>query len=96
MAPDADKLRQRHPVASDSPSKDVAETGQLCIVKSLKPHEVAIDGVIYDISSFDHPRGESIHIFEGNDATTQYKIENDSSVPYFQAFGKDEENWNYS
>jgi fatty acid desaturase (delta-4 desaturase) len=70
MAPDADKLRQRNttPVSSRNPAEKV------CTLKSLQPNEVAIDGVIYDLTSFEHPGGESIYIFGGNDATTQYKM----------------------
>jgi fatty acid desaturase (delta-4 desaturase) len=86
MAPDAEhKLRQRHSahVASannhdDDDSVDVSspETIERRIVtlKGLRGNEVCIDGIIYDISSFDHPGGDSINVFGGNDATTQYKM----------------------
>jgi fatty acid desaturase (delta-4 desaturase) len=43
-------------------------------IKALRPTEVVIDGVIYDITSFEHPGGDSIQIFGGNDATVQYKM----------------------
>lgn len=73
MAPDADKLRQRNaPVSAQS--HDPAETEKISSLKSLQSNEVAIDGVIYDLASFEHPGGESIFIFGGNDATTQYKM----------------------
>jgi fatty acid desaturase (delta-4 desaturase) len=69
MAPDADKLRQRNaPVSAQDPEEKVST------LKSLQSNEVAIDGVIYDLTSFEHPGGESIYIFGGNDATTQYKM----------------------
>jgi fatty acid desaturase (delta-4 desaturase) len=71
MAPDADKLRQRNAPVS---TRDPAETEKISTLKSLQSNEVAIDGVIYDLTSFDHPGGESIFIFGGNDATTQYKM----------------------
>ena len=75
MAPDADKLRQRRNTADDSVAEnDPAETQSVATLKSLKPNEVAIDGGIYDLTSFDHPGGDSIYIFGGNDATTQYKM----------------------
>jgi fatty acid desaturase (delta-4 desaturase) len=71
MAPDADKLRQRNAPVS---AQDPAETEKVSSLKSLQSNEVAIDGVIYDLTSFEHPGGESIYIFGGNDATTQYKM----------------------
>ena len=71
MAPDADKLRQRNAPVS---AQDPAETEKVSSLKSLQSNEVAIDGVIYDLASFEHPGGESIYIFGGNDATTQYKM----------------------
>jgi fatty acid desaturase (delta-4 desaturase) len=75
MAPDADKLRQRVPVASLNAKGDndtVEES--VASLKSLRSNEVVIEGVIYDITSFDHPGGESIRIFGGNDATVPYKM----------------------
>jgi acyl-lipid (7-3)-desaturase (Delta-4 desaturase) len=79
MAPDADKIRQRRvqqqrleddAAVTDSRAASIRSTN----LKSLGPTEVAIDGVIYDIANFDHPGGESIHIFGGNDCTVQYKM----------------------
>ena len=72
MAPDADKLRQRK-------TQDVADaatqaTDRISTLKSLGGKEVAIDGVIYDIADFDHPGGETIYLFGGNDVTVQYKM----------------------
>lgn len=79
MAPDADKLRQRVPVLGNNNDKssagtDAATEQKVASLKALRPTEVVIDGVIYDIASFDHPGGDSIHVFGGNDATVQYKM----------------------
>jgi fatty acid desaturase (delta-4 desaturase) len=43
-------------------------------VKNLKGTEVIIDGVIYDLEGFNHPGGDSIKVFGGNDVTVQYKM----------------------
>jgi fatty acid desaturase (delta-4 desaturase) len=85
MAPDSEKLRQRIPAAaslkdSSTLAADAAATqstaaDRLCAsLKSLKPTEVAIDGIIYDLEGFDHPGGETILLFGGNDVTVQYKM----------------------
>lgn len=73
MAPDADKLRQRNvkPVV-DASTRPTVE--RIATLKSIQPTEVVIDGNIYDISDFDHPGGESIQLFGGNDVTVQYKM----------------------
>ena len=74
MAPDADKSRQRGGVKS-VPNDDVDSTHEkVASIKSIKSNEVVIDGVIYDITSFEHPGGDSIHVFGGNDATVAYKM----------------------
>ncbi len=73
MAPDADKLRQRVPVKSLGNDDEQSEE-KVTTIKSLQSNEVVIDGVIYDITSFQHPGGDSIHIFGGNDATVAYKM----------------------
>ncbi|KAG7347050.1 fatty acid desaturase [Nitzschia inconspicua] len=79
MAPDADKLRLRKSVLS-SGQPGIDDHGReetidrLVTLKSLRGNEVCIDGVIYDITSFDHPGGETIRVFGGNDATIQYKM----------------------
>lgn len=81
MAPDADKLRQRGGKAaavmngSGLPEEQPRLWDErLCSLSSLKTTEVCIDGVIYDISHFDHPGGQSILLFGGNDVTVQYKM----------------------
>lgn len=78
MAPDADKLRKRVAVPSlanviDSDHRTRTEQS-VASLKSIRPNAVVIEGVIYDITSFDHPGGDSIHIFGGNDATVPYKM----------------------
>ena len=73
MAPDADALRQRKSSSKD-PSEELTNSERICSLAKLKTTEVCIDGVIYDISSFDHPGGDSIHVFGGNDVTAQYKM----------------------
>ena len=74
MAPDADKLRQRKTVSAEKKVIDAATQERISTVKGLKGTEVAIEGVIYDLTSFEHPGGESIGIFGGNDVTIQYKM----------------------
>jgi acyl-lipid (7-3)-desaturase (Delta-4 desaturase) len=76
MAPDADKLRHRKASASKhgDDDEDDATLNRIVTIKGLKSNEVAIDGVIYDLTSFDHPGGESVHIFGGNDVTVTYKM----------------------
>lgn len=74
MAPDADKLRQRVPVNALGSHGDEQSEEKVTSIKSLRSNEVVIDGVIYDITSFHHPGGDSIHIFGGNDATVAYKM----------------------
>ncbi|KAL3912643.1 MAG: hypothetical protein SGARI_001048 [Bacillariaceae sp.] len=78
MAPDADKLRQRHNVkgaaATTADDDDSSPEIRIATLKSLAPTEVVIDGAIFDIADFDHPGGESIQLFGGNDVTVQYKM----------------------
>jgi fatty acid desaturase (delta-4 desaturase) len=76
MPPDADKLRQRPTATSGVKSEDsnTESTIRISTLKTLGPTEVAIDGTIYDIADFDHPGGESIQMFGGNDVTVQYKM----------------------
>ena len=78
MAPDADKLRQRRntpqvqgaAATNDENSPEI----RIATLKSLAPTEIVIDGKIFDIADFDHPGGESIQLFGGNDVTVQYKM----------------------
>jgi fatty acid desaturase (delta-4 desaturase) len=73
MAPDADTLRQRK--KEDVTHDAATQPGdKITSLKALGGTEVAIDGLIYDIKDFDHPGGESILLFGGNDVTVQYKM----------------------
>jgi acyl-lipid (7-3)-desaturase (Delta-4 desaturase) len=74
MAPDADKLRLRKTQIEDDQVDTNSTQERLCTLKSLKGTEVCIDGVIYDLEGFDHPGGESILVFGGNDVTVQYNM----------------------
>jgi fatty acid desaturase (delta-4 desaturase) len=75
MAPDAEKLRQRRKVDDDGDEPTESVAGErVCPVNALKGDEICIDGIIYDISDFDHPGGESIKVMSGNDVTIQYKM----------------------
>lgn len=76
MAPDADKLRQRNNVGAVDFNKAtaVAEEFIRADVTKLQPNEVAIDGIIYNLDTFDHPGGETIKVFGGNDVTIQYRM----------------------
>ena len=69
--PDANQLRSRK---QSQEKDDVATQERLCTLKGLKPTEVAIDGVIYDLTNFDHPGGASLQIFGGNDVTVTYRM----------------------
>jgi fatty acid desaturase (delta-4 desaturase) len=74
MAPDSDKLRQRKAHVISDAATNEAEQERIATVKSLGGTEVVIEGVIYDIKNFDHPGGETILLFGGNDVTVQYKM----------------------
>jgi len=78
MAPDADKIRQRknYTVETDDVAADATQFTQEVVrtMKTLKNNEVCIDGKVYDLTGFDHPGGETIEIFGGNDVTETYKM----------------------
>ena len=76
MAPDADKLRQRNngSTLKDASSVSTTTANTIKTIETLKANEIAIDGVVYDISNFDHPGGETINVFGGNDASTVYRM----------------------
>jgi len=78
MAPDEQKLRKRltvTPILSENAEgNDDAALVTRKTTKELKQNEVAIDGVVYDLTSFHHPGGGSIMIFGGNDVTVTYKM----------------------
>jgi fatty acid desaturase (delta-4 desaturase) len=50
-------------------------------LQNLKGSEIAIEGIIYDLDGFDHPGGNVLHIFGGNDATVQYKMMHPHHTP---------------
>jgi len=76
MPPDADHLRQRHKSVLEDRLDDLATAPVLrtSTLKTLGNEEIVIDGAIYDISNFDHPGGDTIKVFGGNDCTVQYKM----------------------
>ena len=69
-------LRRRKPV--DAPLPPAAEA---IPAKSLKGHEIAVDGIVYDISDFKHPGGDAIKMFGGNDVSVQYRCVRGGRVP---------------
>ena len=76
MPPNADLSRLRHRLPADD-KNDLDEDQALqraTTLKQLRGTEVAIDGIIYDLTSFKHPGGDSVLIFGGNDVTVQYKM----------------------
>lgn len=76
MAPDADRLRQRRSKQIDDlvNSNATEPVMRISTLKSLRETEIVIDGAIYDIKNFNHPGGESVLLFGGNDCTVQYKM----------------------
>jgi len=76
MPPDADKIRQRINASSTFKGQDLVDPATVNVrpTKALKGTEVAIEGKIYDLNSFEHPGGGSIYIFGGNDVTVTYKM----------------------
>ena len=72
MPPEAENtMRQRRKVGEAEQS---TSSERICNMDKLKSTEVCIDGVIYDLTDFYHPGGESINVFGGNDVTVQYKM----------------------
>lgn len=67
-------VKPEHVLGADADDDDAATRANLRSLKALKGTEVAIDGVVYDISDFVHPGGEVIKFFGGNDVTIQYKM----------------------
>mmetsp|Transcript_16455 Transcript_16455/g.40130 ORF Transcript_16455/g.40130 Transcript_16455/m.40130 type:complete len:476 (+) Transcript_16455:94-1521(+) len=65
--------------SSASPSDDHNDDNATVSTRSVKlsdlgDTEVCIDGLIYDLTSFDHPGGDSIFMFGGNDTTEMYRM----------------------
>lgn len=78
MAPNADQSRLRHRFANGKQNDTIddadATLSTMQSVKNIKSSEVVIDGTIYDLKSFNHPGGDSVLLFGGNDVTVQYKM----------------------
>jgi Cytochrome b5-like Heme/Steroid binding domain len=87
MAPDADQLRRRVPCsqqgqqevlepARESSLHPAASSVVPPLLSSLRPNEVAIDGIVYDLDSFKdiHPGGRVVMMFGGTDATVAYRM----------------------
>lgn len=76
MAPNADQTRLRNRFAKDLAEESSSDSATLPVstIKSLRPNEVCIEGNVYDLATFDHPGGNSIRIFGGNDVTVMYKM----------------------
>ena len=78
MPPDADKLRHRKTdqlsATLDTNGTTPVSEERVVPLSQLKTTEICIDGIIYDIQHFDHPGGETIQLFGGNDVTIQYKM----------------------
>lgn len=43
-------------------------------VETLAPNEICIHGEVFNLDSFEHPGGDSINVFGGNDATVFYQM----------------------
>lgn len=79
MAPDAEKLRQRKAVedaiTTTEPSTIPSSSeSRICRLQDLRSTEVCIDGLIYSLEGFNHPGGDSILVFGGNDVSVQYRM----------------------
>mmetsp|Transcript_9954 Transcript_9954/g.13939 ORF Transcript_9954/g.13939 Transcript_9954/m.13939 type:complete len:468 (-) Transcript_9954:114-1517(-) len=57
----------------DAHDNNATET-RIAPTKNLASTEIAIDGVIYDLTGFKHPGGDVVHLFGGNDVTVQYRM----------------------
>ena len=73
MCPNPNAVDSNRLCQAQSPSKEHAGLLERTL-DSLTPSEVCIDGVVYDISNFDHPGGESIKLFGGNDVSVIYRM----------------------
>jgi len=79
MPPNAE-FRQRRFANDDidtlnqNANDDAATEARVSTTKGLASTEIAIEGVIYDLTDFKHPGGEVVHLFGGNDVTVQYKM----------------------
>jgi fatty acid desaturase (delta-4 desaturase) len=88
MAPDAEKVRRQSRNTSathtgrttmEDDEADGLEPTQSDLavfqnVNDLSGNLIAIDGIVFTLDNFNHPGGEQIKIFGGNDVTVQYKM----------------------
>ena len=44
------------------------------VPKPLGPNEICIEGKVYSLDGFEHPGGDAIRLFGGNDVTVQYRM----------------------
>jgi len=51
----------------------------------IKQNQVVIDGGIFELDSFDHPGGDSITMFGGNDVTVMYRMIHPRHSPKYYA-----------
>ena len=58
----------------DAIAEMVATTNDYSYLDEVKQNQVLIDGGIFDLDSFDHPGGDSIKMFGGNDVTVMYRM----------------------
>lgn len=80
MAPkEQTQLRHRNEKSLLPGGSSTVDQAELVLANSkpadkLNGNEVAIDGLIYDISEFKHPGGDVVKMFGGNDVTIQYHM----------------------
>ena len=78
MPPNSDisNLRHRFNNANNDAADSSTDEATVSVtpLKNIKGTEVVINNTIYDLTSFDHPGGDSVYIFGGNDVTVQYKM----------------------
>jgi len=77
MPPNADVGNLRQRFTDDTlvdKNEDETQPTRVDYLKNIKGNEVVIEGTIYDLESFNHPGGDSVLLFGGNDVTVQYKM----------------------
>jgi len=67
-------VRSRFELEYEKPVSSQATTKFESKVRKIELDEVVIDGGVYKIDSFNHPGGDSVRMFGGNDVTAQYKM----------------------
>jgi acyl-lipid (7-3)-desaturase (Delta-4 desaturase) len=76
MPPDAETSRLMGHGSNDLSSELIRELQdtQYKDAKALSGDEIAIEGIVYTLNNFNHPGGDQIQLFGGNDVTVQYKM----------------------